>query len=210
MGFRLQGPARRIAVAIGILVVLVVLAVGIAIVRYGDSRSADNEALAESQTQFFAQQVRTDITDEGGIADAYGGDADPADLADLEKVKRSLTQALHSLKESPGLEPDERASSLAIAAGQRRLESIFRKPVGARRRNARLRRRGRSPTMNRSSRMEQRIDAFNRASAKQADEAAQAPTRPPRVPAPPRSSRRSWRPPSRSRSAFTSCAWSAV
>ena len=127
-----------------VVVVLFGAAVIIAIVRYGDSRSADNKALAESQTQFFAQQVRTDVTDEGGIADAYGGDADPADLADLEKVKRSLSQALHSLKESPGLEPDE----AGIVAGDRRRTAApgidLRKPVGARRRNAQLRRRGRS------------------------------------------------------------------
>src|SRR4051794_24528154 len=113
-----ETPADRLTILIGIVVVLFVGAVTLALVRYEDSRDADRKALDESQTQFYAQQVRTDITDEGGIADAYGGDADPADLADLAQVKRSLVQALRSLKESAGLESDETGVVGSIAAGQ--------------------------------------------------------------------------------------------
>jgi methyl-accepting chemotaxis protein len=154
---------------------MVALAVGIAIVRYGDSRSADNKALAESQTQFLAQQVRTDVTDEGGIADAYGGDGDPADLTDLENVKRHLTQALHDLKESPGLGADERGSVLAMAAGQRRLESIFENQLAPVAGTPNFDE-GVAPYDEQVTRLEQRIDAFNRGSAKQADEAASSAT----------------------------------
>jgi hypothetical protein len=68
---RLQGPARRIAVAVTALVILVAFAVGIAIWRYSAANDANKEALQVSQAQFYAQQVRTDVTDEGGIADAY-------------------------------------------------------------------------------------------------------------------------------------------
>src|SRR5438128_11412675 len=99
----LQGPAKRIAIAVTALVILVAVAVGIAVWRYGASNDADREALNLAQTQFLAQQVRTDVTDEGGIADAYGGDADPADLADLAQVKKSLAQTLAALRKSPGL-----------------------------------------------------------------------------------------------------------
>ena len=166
MGFRLQGPAKRIAIAIGVLVVLVVVAVGLAIVRYGDSRNADRKALDESQTQFFAQQVRTDITDEGGIGDAYGGDANPADLADLARVKRSLSQALRSLKESSGLSADEAGIVGVIAAGQHRLESIFRNQLAPVAGTPRFDE-GVIPYGEQVVRMERRIDAFNRASAQQ-------------------------------------------
>src|ERR1700704_886875 len=107
---RLQGPAKRIAIAVAALVVLVAVAVGIAVWRYGASNDADKEALGLAQTQFFAQQVRTDVTDEGGIADAYASDADPADLVDLAGVKKSLFRTLNSLKESPGLSEDEARS----------------------------------------------------------------------------------------------------
>src|ERR1700760_1357292 len=89
-----ETPADRLTILIAVVVILFMAAVAIALVRYEDSRNADSQALDESQTQFYAQQVRTDVTDEGGIADAYGGDADPADLADLARVKKSLAQAL--------------------------------------------------------------------------------------------------------------------
>src|SRR3954469_5691091 len=94
VGVRLQGPVRRIAIAIGVLVLLVAVAVGVTVTRYSDSRNADTEALTESQDQLLAQQIRTEITAESGLADAYGGDADSADLADLEKVKRNLAKAV--------------------------------------------------------------------------------------------------------------------
>src|SRR3954469_23868701 len=120
-----EAPADRLTILIGVVVLLFLAAVAIALVRSEDSRNADRDALAESQTQFYAQQVRTDITDEGGIADAYGGDADPADLADLAEVKRSLREALHSLEESSGLGAEEAGIVNRISADQRRLESIF-------------------------------------------------------------------------------------
>src|SRR3954454_7948411 len=123
---RLQGPAKRIAIAAAAVVVLVALAVGIAVWRYGASNDADKEALGLAQTQFLAQQVRTDVTDEGGVADAYGGDADPADLADLAQVKKSLSQTLHALRGSPGLDAGEAGTVTKIGAEQRQLESIFR------------------------------------------------------------------------------------
>ena len=96
-------PADRLTILIAVVVLLFAAAILVALVRYEDSRNADRQALNESQTQFFAQQVRTDITDEGGIADAYAGDGNPADLVDLARVKKSLFQALNSLKKSPGL-----------------------------------------------------------------------------------------------------------
>src|SRR5258705_3878354 len=117
---RWETPADRLTILIAAVVLLFTGAVIVAIVRYSDSREADNRALAESQTQFLAQQVRTDITDEGGIADAYGGDADPADLADLASVKRRLTQALRSLKERPGLDTGEAGRVRARGARHRR------------------------------------------------------------------------------------------
>jgi flagellar basal body-associated protein FliL len=64
-------PSDRLTILIAVVVVLFLAAVIIAIVRYSDSRDADKAALEASQTQVLAQQVRTEITDEGGIVDAY-------------------------------------------------------------------------------------------------------------------------------------------
>src|SRR5882757_749727 len=127
-----ETPADRLTILIAVVVLLFAAAVVIALVRYEDSRSADRQALDEAQTQFYAQQIRTDVTDEGGIADAYASDGDSADLADLAKVKKSLAEALESLKSSPGLGTEEAGFVGAIAAEQRQLESIFHdqlKPV---------------------------------------------------------------------------------
>src|SRR5258708_7451949 len=100
MSNRLPGPAKRIAAAVAVLVILLAVAVGVAIWRYNDAVKTDRVALGLAQTQFFAQQVRTNVTDEGGIADSYGGDARQADLADLANVKASLAESLRALKQS--------------------------------------------------------------------------------------------------------------
>jgi methyl-accepting chemotaxis protein len=163
---RWESPADRLTILIAIVVLLFAAAVIVAIVRYGDSRSADLKALDESQTQFFAQQVRTDVTDEGGIADAYGGDANPADLGDLARIKRSLTQSLRSLKESSGLGADEAGIVQRVAAGQRRLESIFRNQLAPVAGTPSFDE-GVIPYGEQVVRLEKRIDAFNRASARQ-------------------------------------------
>jgi len=168
---RLQGPAKRIAIAVAALVVLVALAVGIAVWRYGASNDADKEALGLAQTQFLAQQVRTDVTDEGGIADAYASDADPADLVDLARVKKSLSQTLHALKESPGLGADEAGTVAKIAAEQRQLESIFREQLVPVAGTAEFDE-GVHPFQAQVEKMESRIDAFNRRLAAQAADAS--------------------------------------
>jgi hypothetical protein len=163
-----EAPADRLTILIGVVVLLFLAAVVVALVRYGDSRSADREALGEGQTQFYAQQVRTDITDEGGIADAYGGDADPADLADLAKAKKSLREALQSLAASSGLGSSEAGIVGQITAGQRHLESIFHdqlKPVAGTSDFDQ----GVAPYEAQVEKMENQIDAFNRSSAEQAE-----------------------------------------
>lgn len=129
MTSRLQGPARRIAVAVAALVLLVTLAVGIAVWRYGAAIDSGKEARGLAEAQFHAQQVRTAITDEGGTADAYGGDADPADLADLATIKKSLAQALESLQQSSTLGAEGAAFVPELKTEQRHLESIFHDQV---------------------------------------------------------------------------------
>src|SRR5690242_18574729 len=102
VAMRLEGPARRIAIAIAVLILVMAAAIIITIVKYGDSRSADNTAIAEGQTALYAQQLRTAITDEGGIVDGYAGDGNPADLKDLAGRHRDFRTALRLLRTSPG------------------------------------------------------------------------------------------------------------
>jgi Methyl-accepting chemotaxis protein (MCP) signalling domain len=171
VGIRLAGPAKRIALAIVALVTLFALAAGVTIWRYGAAINTDKTALGLAQTQFFAQQVRTGITDEGGVADAYGGDADKADLADLAQIKGSLGEALRSLKQSRGLKSVPPGIVESVSAGQQRLDSIFRSqvvPVAG------------TPGFDRGvipfeaavQGLEERLDAFNRLVASKAAAAA--------------------------------------
>src|SRR5258707_624783 len=98
-----ETPGNRLVILIGAVVALFVAAVILTVVRYDESRSADRNAINVRQTQFFAQQVRTNVTDEGGVADAYAGDRNAADLSDLDQIRRSLAQSLEALKNSTAL-----------------------------------------------------------------------------------------------------------
>jgi len=163
---RLQGPAKRIAIAIAVLVLLVAAVVIVALVRFDESRSADHRATNEVQTQLYGQQIHTAITEEGGFADAYGGDADPADLVALSKTKKDLAEALESLRASPGLEEEEAEVVDRLEAEQRHLESIFHdqlKPVAG---TADFDR-GVAPYQAQVAKMVERIDDFSEASGEE-------------------------------------------
>src|SRR3954451_17076876 len=87
-------PGDRLVMLIGAVVVLFAAAVALTLVRYDESRTADRAATTARETQFYAQQIRTNITDEGGTADAYAGDHARGDLVDLEQIKRELAGAV--------------------------------------------------------------------------------------------------------------------
>jgi methyl-accepting chemotaxis protein len=126
---RLDDPARRLVALIGLVVLLFIIAVGLALSRYQVSRDSDQTALRDSQTQLLAQKARTAITDEGGIVDAYGGDKSPADLADLRGVKADLADAVDQLKSAQGLTAAQHDELDAIIAGQAKLDRIFNQQV---------------------------------------------------------------------------------
>jgi methyl-accepting chemotaxis protein len=161
MGIRLAGPTKRIALAIAVLVMLLAAAVGIAIWRYSDAIDKNKTALGLAQTQFYAQQVRTDVTDEGGVADAYAGDANRADLADLAQIKASLAQALGSLERSRGLSSVGSGILTAVNDGQRGLDAIFQSRLAPVAGTARFDS-GVGPYEAAVQSLEDRIDAFNR------------------------------------------------
>src|SRR5207302_11290500 len=121
-GLSLEGPARPIAAAIAAVILLVSLALGLAVWRYGASKNSANAALRESKTQVLAQKLRTAITDEGGIADGYASDKNPVDLRDLAGVRSDFRAALAGLRRNSALDARERGEVAAIAAGQAELE----------------------------------------------------------------------------------------
>jgi methyl-accepting chemotaxis protein len=169
VGFQLQGPARKIAIAIGCLVILVIAAAAITISRYNDSLDADNEAIDHAQTHVIAQQIRTDVINEGGRAEAYAADADPVHLDELDEAKRDLDRALSELKASPGFHAEELPDIREIEAGQRRLDSIFENQVVPVAGTSEFDE-GLAPYEEQVARMDDQIDAFNREGQKEVAE----------------------------------------
>ncbi len=123
--------ARRLVVLIGLVVVLFVIALVVAVSRYGVSRDSDRRALGESQGQVLAQKLRTSIAREVGLVDAFGGDKDLADLHNLRVVRGDLRQEARDLRAHLVDEgqSDEIAAIDAVIAGQGQLERIFREKV---------------------------------------------------------------------------------
>lgn len=129
MNTKLQGPAGRIVLLIGLVVALFVMALVVSIWRFGASRDAAGDALAASQTQVLAQRARTALTAQGGLVDAYGGDRDPADLRQAQAAKEDLLGSLRELQGGAGVTASERRQIDSIAAAQRELDRVFEDKV---------------------------------------------------------------------------------
>ena len=124
---RLRRPSTRLIALLGLVMVLFLTAIGLAIWRYGVSHDSDRRAVEHGEHQLLFQRARTVVTDEGGVADAYASDRDPAHLGRLNAVKGELRAVLQRLKQV--LEPDELDEVRAIEDGQRRLDEIFTQQV---------------------------------------------------------------------------------
>jgi methyl-accepting chemotaxis protein len=162
-----QELGDRLVILIGAVVALFMVAVTVTAFRYDQSRNADSDALRARHIQILAQQLRTDVTDEGGIANAYAADRDPADLADRTRIKGNLAASLASLRQDSRLGETESALISFVGSAQQRLDAIFERrlvPVAG---TAQFNR-GVTPFETEVSRAERQIDAFNRAVAEQA------------------------------------------
>jgi methyl-accepting chemotaxis protein len=125
---RLNDPAQRLVAMISTLIILLALAIGLTLWRYGAAVDFDRQALQESQVQVVAQQARTALAQTGGLVDAYAGDKDPADLPLLAQANRQLRVALDKLR-GPGDSVAEGVQVGAIAAGTRELDAFFANKV---------------------------------------------------------------------------------
>jgi methyl-accepting chemotaxis protein len=156
---KLDDPIRRLMALIGLVVVLFIVAIALGISRYQGSHDSAQTALQHSQTQLLAQKARTAITDEGGIADAYGGDKAAADIADLNGVKADLTNVVQQLKSTQGLTAAQRAELDAIVADQAKLDQIFKQQLAPVAGTPQFDR-GVAPFADEVTTLEQQLDAF--------------------------------------------------
>jgi len=123
----LKHPAARLVALIGLVVLLFVIALGVAIARYEISIDSEQKALEEQQGEIFAERVRASVPAQTNFAAFYAVDKNPAVLAELEAAKDELRQDLHDLRAHLVAEdePEELEAVDAIAAGQGRLDRIF-------------------------------------------------------------------------------------
>ncbi len=114
---------------IAAIIVLLAVAVGITVWRYGVAGDAYDRALQESGVVVASEQARTALARAGGLVDAYGGDKDPEDLSNLEQANRELRDAIAVLRSSAAGDEEELAEVKKFEDGVRRLDVQFESDV---------------------------------------------------------------------------------
>ena len=114
---------------IAAIIVLLAVAVGITVWRYGAAGEAYDRALEENGVVVAAEQARTALARADGLADAYGSDRNAEDLSSLEQTDKDLNAALAVLHRSADGDDDELVEVKEIEVGVRRLEAQFEEEV---------------------------------------------------------------------------------
>src|SRR5215211_3717995 len=113
---------------IGALIVLLVMAIGVTVWRYGSAVNSQQVALQEGQVEVAVQEARAALAAKGGLVDAYGGDKDPADLRAIGGVEKdfrsSLTEAADLLDDD-----EERERVTGFLDAERALDRMFAERV---------------------------------------------------------------------------------
>jgi methyl-accepting chemotaxis protein len=127
----LKHPATRLVGLIALVVILFSIALGISIWRYGVSRDSDLSALEEAKGANLAERLKTEVAEEIGLVDAYGGDRDPADLRSLRAANREFKDLITAFRAHLVLEaqPDELEELGEISTEHQRLDRIFAQQV---------------------------------------------------------------------------------
>jgi hypothetical protein len=121
-------PVRRLVAMIGALIVLLIVAIGVTVWRYGAAIDADHAALKESQVETSIQEARTALAYRSGLVDAYGGDKDPADLRAIERTDTDFEAAIGDAR--AGLDDaDERRTLDQIVAEDAGLDQMLDEKV---------------------------------------------------------------------------------
>jgi hypothetical protein len=91
------GPTRRIAIASGLIVVLVAVAIGVVVLRFDSSTSKYETALATQSATFTTSDARTSLYDILNAARIYDLNPRPADRAAVATSFATLTARLARL-----------------------------------------------------------------------------------------------------------------
>src|SRR5581483_2311388 len=124
---RLEGRARRVAVAGALIVVLVATAVGVTLWRYGVANSKSHGAVAESQIVPVTEQAKTALQVQATAMQGYAADRDAADIALLHQGQATIRRLLGQLDTMVAGHTDaqtEHQSVSQIRSGEARLGEI--------------------------------------------------------------------------------------
>jgi hypothetical protein len=94
---QVAGPTRRIAIASGLIVVLVAAAIGVVVLRYNASTSKYESALATQSATFTTSEARTSLYDILNSARLYAAGARLADRAAVMASRAKLAGELRQL-----------------------------------------------------------------------------------------------------------------
>jgi CHASE3 domain sensor protein len=119
----LEGPARRVAVASALIVVLVATAVGVTLWRYGVATSKSHRAVAESRVVPLAEQAKTALQVQATAVQGYAADRDPLDITELHRGQATIRRLLTELG-AVRTDQVERDALTRIEAANRKLGAI--------------------------------------------------------------------------------------
>jgi Methyl-accepting chemotaxis protein (MCP) signalling domain len=121
LGERL-GPTRRIAIAGTLIVVLVGVAIGVTLWRFGTSADSYDRALANNVTVAATGEARTSLFDILSAAQNYGGVRNASNLAAVGSARASLTADTHVVAATDLRTPAERMALGTVQASTRLLD----------------------------------------------------------------------------------------
>jgi hypothetical protein len=115
---QVAGPTRRIAIASGLIVVLVAAAIGVVVLRFDSSTSKYQAALATASASFTTSEARTSLYDILNAARNYEDSVRPADRAAITASRAKLGSELSqlALTAQAGAERDAVSAAAAAAA----------------------------------------------------------------------------------------------
>jgi methyl-accepting chemotaxis protein len=106
---RLEGPALRIAVASGLIVVLLIAAVGVTLWRYGVATSKSHVAFTERRLVPYTEQIKTSLWTQEAALTGFAGDRDPADIPLFDRAGEAFDVSITNLRDAAGDSATERA-----------------------------------------------------------------------------------------------------
>jgi methyl-accepting chemotaxis protein len=122
----LGGPTRRIAIAGALIVVLVGVAIGVTLWRFGSSASNYNQALADGDTVVATGEARSSLFDILDAAQRYETSGSPADRAALDLASANLRSSVRKVDNAKLATVAERRALANVQSMLPRLEGDIR------------------------------------------------------------------------------------